>query len=415
MSRLAQAVSVIRRRHSIRGRQASQSTPKHGRISSVAHLTSVHDYSDHRIFFKECRTLAEAGYDVTLIAPKDADAVIDGIKIRAVPAHANRIERMTRTVWNVYRAAVQVNADLYHFHDPELIFVGLLLKLRRKRVIYDVHEDMTRTMLRKSWLPAPLLPAMARAIGILESVAVRIFDATVLVVPMNRRWFPDHKCVLVRNFPVDREFPPAGRSYRERPQLAAYVGGIGVGRGAKDMIMAMGLIPADLDARLAIAGWFQPPSLERELRVLPGFERIDLLGERSRADIATLLGEARIGLCMLHPVPGYPESYPVKLFEYMAAGIPVIVSDFPIWRAIVEGAECGILVDPGKPAALADSLTFLLRNQGVAEAMGDRGRRVMADRYHWGPEGRRLVALYDRLLAGSSARGSATASSARTS
>jgi glycosyltransferase involved in cell wall biosynthesis len=380
---------------------------------SVVHLTSVHDHTDHRIFYKECRTLAAAGFQVTLIAPKDTDEVIDGITVRAVAPGANRVERMTRTVWDVYRAAVQLDADLYHFHDPELILVGILLKLRGRRVVYDVHEDMTRTMLRKGWLPAPLLPLMARAIAIVESVAVRLLDATVLVIPMERPAFRTGRCVLVRNFPIDREFPPAGPPYRERSPLAVYVGGIGVRRGAKDMVRAMGLLPAVLNARLAIAGWFQPLTLENDLRALPGFERVDLLGNRSREDVATLLSEARIGLCMLHPVPGYPESYPVKLFEYMAAGIPVIASDFPLWRAIVEGADCGILVDPGEPAALADSLTFLLRNPELAEEMGNRGRRAMADRYHWGPEGRRLVALYDRLLAGSRARGSATASRAR--
>lgn len=391
------------RRHLGSGSDSPTGVHSHGRPPRVAHLTSVHDYWDHRIFFKECRTLVEAGYKVTLIAPKGADAVINGITIRAVPLHTNRIERMTRTMWRVYRAAVQEDADLYHFHDPELILVGLVLKLRGKRVIYDVHEDMTKTVLSNGWLPAPLrrrLPAIARAVGWVESMAVRLLDATVLVIPMRHRGFPRHKCVLVRNFPLIREFPQSGSPYAERPPIAAYVGGIGVVRGASDMVTAMGLIPKDLDARLAMAGWFQPPELERDLRSLPGFERVDLLGDRSREDVATLLSQARIGLCMLHPLPGYLESYPVKLFEYMAAGIPIIASDFPTWRKIVDAAGCGILIDPGEPATLASSIAFLLRNPTVAKAMGERGRRAVADRYHWGPEGQRLVALYDRLLDG---------------
>ncbi len=400
------------RRRSVGQSQARRSDTERPRASTVAHLTSVHPYWDHRIFFKECRTLAEAGYKVILIVPKDSDADIDGIRIRSVPPHRTRMHRMTRTMWRIYRAAVQENADLYHFHDPELIFVGLLLKVRGKRVIYDIHEDMTKTVLSIGWLPKPLLgrrPAIARVVGMIEWIAVRLLDAAVLVIPMRERGFPRRKSVLVRNFPLAREFPPAGRPYRDRPNVAAYVGGIAVGRGASDMVIAIGLVPADLDARLAIAGWFQPPELERDLRVLPGFERVDLMGARSREDVAALLSEARVGLCVLHPDPGYPDSYPVKLFEYMAAGIPVIASDFPIWRSIVEGAGCGILIKPSQPKALAESLTFLLQNQEVAESMGERGRRAMADRYHWGPEGKRLVALYDRLLAGTNERGSATA------
>jgi glycosyltransferase involved in cell wall biosynthesis len=383
------------------------------RSRTVVHLTSVHDHWDHRIFSKECRTLADAGYSVTLIAPKDVDTVIDGIRIHAVPLPKNRVERMTRTMRRVYQAALQEDADLYHFHDPELIFVGLMLKLRGKRVVYDVHEDMVRTMLRKGWLPVPLRlmrPALAWAVGVLEGMAVRLFDSAVLVIPMRDRGFPPNKSVLVRNFPFTEQFTSSGSPYHSRPPLVAYVGGVSLSRGASDMVRAMALLPKDLDARLAIAGWFQPPSLERDLRGLPGSERVDLLGEQSREAVATLLGNARVGLCMLHPVPGYPESYPVKLFEYMAAGIPVIASDFPAWREIVEGAGCGIVIEPQQPSALAEALASLLVKPELAAAMGERGRQATTDRYHWGSEGRRLVMLYDRLLGGGSDRESVAAS-----
>lgn len=367
----------------------------------IVHLTSVHDHRDHRILAKECRTLAEAGYSVTLIAPNDVDTVIDGIRVRAIPPPRNRVERITRTMRLVYRAALEEDADLYHFHDPELILVGLLLKLRGKRVVYDVHEDMVRTILRKGWIPPRLRfmrPALAWAVGVVEGIAIQLLDAAVIVIPMRDRAFSRSKSVLVRNFPRIERFSSSGRPYHERPPLVAYVGGVSLIRGARDMVTAMALLPDDLDARLAIAGSFQPPSLGRDLHALSGSERVDLLGEQTWDAIATLLGEARIGLCMLHPVPGYPESYPVKLFEYMAAGIPVIASDFPAWREVVEGAGCGIVIEPQRPAALAEAIASLLRNPELGAVMGQRGRQAAIDRYHWGPEGQRLLMLYNRLL-----------------
>ena len=371
------------------------------RRPSVVHMTTVHHEWDHRIFAKECRTLARAGYRVTLVVPASSNARLDGVTIRAVPLPANRIKRMTRTLRHVYRAALREDADLYHFHDPELIVVGLLLKFRGKRVVYDVHEDMVMTIRRKGWIRGPFLllrPFIAVVVGIVEQFAVQVLDAAVLVIPMPHRRFPRDKCVLVRNFPEVGASSERVVPYHERAQLLAYVGGIAVGRGATDMVTAMSLVRPALQARLVVAGWFQPRNLELELRALPGVEHVDFVGTQPRDEVAAILGRARIGLCVLHPDPGYPDSYPVKLFEYMLAGLPVIASNFPTWTKIVEGANCGILIEPQDPSALARAVTFLLENPGVAEAMGKRGRDAILRRYNWDSESRRLLSLYRHLI-----------------
>jgi hypothetical protein len=91
-------------------------------------------------------------------------------------------------------------------------------------------------------------------------------------------------------------------------------------------------------------------------------------------------------------------NYPTKLFEYMAARVPVVASDFPLYRAIVEGAGCGIVVDPTSPHAIAEAVRYLLDHPEDAQAMADRGRAAMLERYNWHASKEALLELYARVL-----------------
>ena len=117
----------------------------------------------------------------------------------------------------------------------------------------------------------------------------------------------------------------------------------------------------------------------------------------SRGGVKELLNSARAGLVLLHPRINYVDALPIKLFEYMAVGIPVIASDFPLWRTIVDGANCGILVDPMKPEQIAKAIDWLLDNPREARKMGERGRRAVLERYNWSLEEKKLIELYDKL------------------
>ena len=109
----------------------------------IVHLTSAHPSSDIRIFHKECKCLARAGYDVTLVAPGERDEMIDGVAVKAIPQSGSRYARMLLGPLRVLKTAWQLGPAVYHFHDPELIPVGIILRsLRRGKVIYDVHEDV---------------------------------------------------------------------------------------------------------------------------------------------------------------------------------------------------------------------------------------------------------------------------------
>ncbi|MGB2753755.1 MAG: glycosyltransferase family 4 protein [Phycisphaerae bacterium] len=370
------------------------------RPAKVVHLTSFHPPLDTRLFYREIRTVAAAGYEVVLIAPGERDEVVDGVPIRAIPRSRSRLGRLLTTIWQVYRAALREGARLYHFHDPELIPVGVLLKLCGKRVIYDVHEDVPRQLRTWYFIPAVLRGPLAALTEAVERLAARVFDGVAVATPVIAARFPGPKTVTVQNFPIADELAaPWALPYADRSAVLAYVGGTSEIRGIKVMVEAMGLLPEGLGARLKLgSAGFVPPELGDEVRRMPGWRRCELLGWQDRAGVARLLGEAKAGLVVLHPTRNHIDSYPVKLFEYMAAGIPVIASDFPIWRDVVEGAGCGLLVDPLDATAVARAIRRLLEDPAEAEAMGRRGRETVHTTYNWTAQGRKLVAFYARLL-----------------
>ena len=378
-------------------------------MTKVVHLTSVHSPSDIRIFFKECRSLAAAGYEVVLIAPGDKDRFVEGVQIRVIAKVARRFRRMTKTVLAVYRAAIREKAEIYHFHDPELIPVGLLLRMRGKRVVYDVHEDVPRDILSKYYLPVRLRSFIGNAVEIIENFAARRFFALVSVTPHITERFQNlnARVVTVQNFPLLDELTgdASATSWQQREAAVAYVGTITASRSIREMVRALGLLPGSCTAELRLAGTYSPESLRDEVTKLPGWERVRELGFLNRRGVKQTLGRVRAGLVLFYPEPNHIYAGPNKMFEYMAAGIPVIASDFPLWREIVEGAGCGKLVDPLDPRAIADAIEYLLSHPEEAEAMGRNGRRAVEERYNWKNEEKKLLALYKELLSKSSYSG----------
>jgi glycosyltransferase involved in cell wall biosynthesis len=335
-----------------------------------------------------------------LVAPHDKAETVDGVRIDPVARPRNRLTRMTRTVMEVWRKARENQADIYHFHDPELLPVGVLLKRAGKRVIYDVHEHVVNDILAKGWIPPSLRRMIAGIAGSFEKLSVRKFDAVIAATPFIAGTFPGPKTTLVQNFPRWGEFLNCNTAlpYRERGYRAVYVGLAQRSRGAREMVAAANLIPSRFGARLALVGGIESAELRRDLSTMDGWERIDSVGFQARAGVVRHVADARAGLVVLHPTPGFINSQPVKLFEYMAAGIPVIASNFPDWRRFVDDIGCGISVNPLDPQAIADAITWLFDNPRQAELMGIRGQNSVRSTYNWDGQAQNLLRLYEEVL-----------------
>ena len=362
----------------------------------VAHLTSTHEAFDTRIFWKECRTLARAGYDVTLVAPHDSDMTRDDVRIVAVPRPGSRGERATLTAWRVFRAGWRSRAHVIHVHDPELLPWALLMKLLGRRVIYDAHENLPKDIRSKHYLPEPLRALLASVVDLFERAACACLDGVVAVTPGIASRFPRERTIVLRNFPLLAEFAAARPGeYATRRPIVLYLGGLNEIRGAREMVRAIGRVKDSLGAELWLAGRFDPPALQAQLAGEPGWARTRWLGWRTRDEVALALAASRIGLLVLHPVPNHLDSLPIKLFEYMAAGLPVVASRFPAWERLVDGA--GAFVDPLDVGAIAAEIERLLENPEDAARMGGKGRAAIERELHWEREAASLVALYERI------------------
>lgn len=365
----------------------------------IVHMTAVHPWHDTRIFTKMCATLVEAGHEVHLIAPGAGDVPPErrcGVILHEAPSFAGRTERIWRAAPAILDLAASLAADVYHFHDPEFLRVAVGFQRRiRRPVVYDVHEDYRLQILNKHWLPRWSRQLISWSFARWEDRTARQLAGIVPATPDVARHFLTHRhCAIVRNFPIIDEFADIGHdaSVREAGHVA-YIGGLTGVRGVSEMVQAVAATNGSV--RLSLAGRWHQDSERQQCVRLPGWSRVNELGFLDRRGVVDLLSRAQVGICALHPIPNYVTSYPVKLFEYMAAGLPVIASDFPLWREFVSGPDCGRLVDPLDPVAIGQAMEWFAENPVEAMAMGQRARATAVKDYSWHLELERLIELYE--------------------
>jgi glycosyltransferase involved in cell wall biosynthesis len=357
----------------------------------ICHITTAHPCFDIRIFYKECKALADAGYEVYLVARHDKEEVVDGVHIIPLPKVKNRIERMFFLVNKAFEIALKLNADVYHFHDPEFIPKALKLKRLGKRVIYDAHEDVPRQIMSKPYLKGFSREIFSKVFEIYENYAARKFDVVITATPYIRDRFLklNPNTVDVNNYPLLDEFTSVC-DWDKRNNDICYIGGISKGRGIIELIKALEFV----DTTLHLAGGFESRELEEEVKKLDGWKKVRYYGFVDRAKVRDILCSVKVGIITLHPEPNHIMALPNKMFEYMAAGLAIVASNFPLWEEIINKSGCGLSVNPLDPEAIAQKIRYLLENDELARKMGEHGRKWIFENYSWGKESEKLKEVY---------------------
>ncbi len=365
----------------------------------ICHFTSAHDTHDVRVFEKECVSLA-ARYDKVYLVGRGESRTERGVEVVGVGQPAGgRLARMTGFAKKVYRAALALDCDIYHFHDPELLPYGVRLAKKGKRVIFDSHEFYAQQIANKGYIPRLLRPLAARIYKAYETHCIKRFDAVVVPCTLDGENVFEGRAkhtVFITNASVLGElYNTYTENGEECTKNVAYVGTLSGSRGVTNAILAT----HKAGGVLYLAGKFSSKEYEAQLRAMPEFSCVKYLGVLGRAGVRELLSQCRIGLFNMRDAGQYLhiDTMGVKVYEYLSMGLCVILPDTKYYNGLTDAHAFGVCVDCENVDAIAQAIGTYIANPALAREHGKNGRKAVLEYFNWGIEEKKLFALYDGL------------------
>lgn len=366
----------------------------------ICHMTSVHQSTDVRIFYKECSSLVKFGHEVTLVACGNGREE-NGVHVIGVgPLPKSRIKRMFGFSKRVYKAALAVDADVYHLHDPELLPYVKKLKRKGKKVIFDSHENTLEQMYEKTWIPKIFRKFIGNQYKKYAIKAFRKADALISVTPYIVEMLSqiNEKTYLVTNYPIIRQDVQLSSSKLSNEEFVlCFTGGISSAWSHETIIDCIEQIP---DCKYVMCGSADSDYLCK-LQKMKGWSNVDYLGVVPKDKAFNVQNTSNVGMALL--VPSFNTNGTkgtignTKIFEYMTAGIPLICTCFDLWKDIIDEYKCGICVNPDNKAEIIHAIDYLKSNADEAKRMGDNGFRAVKERFNWYTQEYVLNKLYTDL------------------
>ncbi len=378
------------------GTELSEGQVKVNPKIKVCHLSSAHRNTDRRIFEAECTSLAKAGYEVYLIG-QGKSRIQNDVKVIGLKKSKNRVDRMVRLTRYVYRKALSLDCDVYHLHDPELLLYALKLKKHGKKVIFDSHEFYTAQIPEKKYLPKPFMKIFGKIYGIYEGYILKRIDGAICPCTIQGENPFEGKCkytALVNNTPVLGEFyEKYDPSVKKIGSSICCIGNLSYARGITNLIKAAYMA----DARLYLGGMFCSDDYKRSVESMPEYSCVTYLGYLDRNQVRQTLSQCSVCVSNTLNIGQYNhcDNLPTKVYESMAFGIPVIISDSPYVREVMSKYPFGKVIDPMDIEGTANAIRYVLDHPDRAKEMGEEGRRAIKEMLNWSVDEEQLLKLYE--------------------
>ena len=365
----------------------------------IVHLTSVHKRFDTRIFKKQCISLSRKGhYNVSLIVADGLGSTKHkNINIYDVGPSKNRLDRIFKSAKKIYLKALDLDCDIYHLHDPELLNIGLKLKNKGKKVIFDSHEDVSEDIMIKDWIPSYFRKLISIIYNEFEKYICKKLDFVISATPYISNKFRDKGIISIdiKNYPIKENFIFQKTNWNEKKDEICYVGEISKERGIIELIESLENLS---NIRLNLVGNFSDSNLKKRCMNMKGWSKVNELGFLSENEINKVFNNSKLGIATLHPTKTYLPSIPVKIFEYMAAGLPIICSNFDFWNELIfRNYKCAVQVNPLSSLEIADAVEHLIYNENDCKKMIKEGTRAIKETFNWKIEEKKLYDIYNSL------------------
>lgn len=361
----------------------------------ICHVTSAHKSDDVRLLEKQCVSLAKNPNNEVYLVAKGKSYKHKNVSIVGVgELTGGRLSRLFNHSKRVIDIATEIDADIYEFHDPELLLYARKFKRKGKKVIFDSHENYSLQIESKLYIPRIFRKLVKNIYLIIETYASNYLDAALFPTDDNPFKGKVAKCVTIRNSPIINEFENSV-PYERRPNAVCCVGSLTEARGIKVLIEAC----YKANVKLILGGTFTPSSFADEVMSMKEFSIVDYRGYCSREDVVDIYSNSCIGTDTILKVGHYAKTNAIstKVYEYMASGIPFITSNFPNNIKFLELYGCGVHVEPSNSDEIAEKILYLIENKKIAGEMGAKGKAASLNFFSWAKDEERLIDLYEEL------------------